>query len=453
MSDELIPLPPHRPMPPEVKERIRERVRLDTSATVLRFSPRRAPVLAAAAVIVLIAAGAVVTASIRDTGHGIAAGPSSTAVSPPWRPRDSATTSNVHVHYADPDDLARCWSATRRSPTPTLYPDRSKWVPEISMASLGYTVVIVSADSKPIFCQLSPSKVMLSVPGAEPRPDARSGVQLLYVGPGGTLGGVIRSEFSGVDVAIKSPNGKEGESGPAITEDGIFLRPPDTFVPGSHVELSGMAEDNGRERKAVTVQLSSVSEYGLTTVVDRDLPQGERGSPEGRRLGQCLAQGPAHGVAPPDPGLWQPGPAIVVDDNTWIQTGTSGPLMGACTSFGQPRDAVFLPVNKFDSGYLSSTTFTVQGVLDSPASDDLIPGTKTIMKSRIDGFWGQLIGDGAALSLTFPNGTTVNAEVRNGIFVVPLRPPFIQDNRTPAKVIVIVRDAKGTEINRSDFPL
>lgn len=217
MSD--LNLPPRRPMPPEVRERLRTRLAEPPRPT--RLTRARAPLVAAAAVAVL-ALGAVLVA-----GYG----------SPPPTPPSSQPV----------PPLERCWNTLLDEGKADRYPAFSTWRQVATDRTRTSVITSVLADEKPIFCVTTDSSVTVTDPTAPPRYGEDSRAALLLVRQGWIAGladpawGQIGIRVEGGPVTLVTP--KEGmfaiphRWSPQVE---VFGTEPDRFVypdPGHGIAL------------------------------------------------------------------------------------------------------------------------------------------------------------------------------------------------------------------------
>ncbi|HEX6359077.1 hypothetical protein [Actinophytocola sp.] len=259
-------LPPHSPLPPEVRDRIRTRVN-----AVPPRSRYRAPLSVAAAVAVVAAGAVIVGQPMSGTSDGYRAGttalPSATTV-----PGSSPQLTVSRPNAQSDEDLDRCWAAVATSPRVAEYAPRSTWQPVFTVTrarpgrgigldsgSLVRVTAFSDNSGKPGFCEngevLSEGSkrswgATVSDPSAEPIPLAAGGGANIY----GTYfsHGLLAGVAQGVDsltFRATNPHPDTGEpigyDCPPVVRDGLFL----VEVGGLHVP-SGVAVkgfDDGNE--------------------------------------------------------------------------------------------------------------------------------------------------------------------------------------------------------------
>jgi hypothetical protein len=197
MSD--LNLPPRRPMPPDVRDRVRGRV---FAGHGLARTGARAPLAVAAGVIVLAASAAIVAQSVAGTPDDFRPGTttstttSTTAQPPPpvrFRPLPAAPP-DAHTT----DDLDRCGAVAAASPRAAEFAPRSAWQPVYTVNRRGHRITAFREyGGKPGFCDVTATTATVSDPSAEPMSLGIGGsepinVEALYLSGGGLLGGIAQ---------------------------------------------------------------------------------------------------------------------------------------------------------------------------------------------------------------------------------------------------------------------
>jgi hypothetical protein len=243
-------LPPHRTMPPDVRERVRTRVNAPAPTWTARS---RAP-LSVAAAVALLTLGAVIIGQSTDNGPMRAGTP----------PTSSATVTQRTVlpHYllsvTMPDtqaeeDLDHCWAVVAASPRAGEFAPRTAWQP-IFTTTMDDTRLTAYREygGKPGFCEITGNTAIVSDPSAEPmnllpeRPgDTVPRPYALYVSPSGLMAGVAQ----GVDRITFSSRDADGNRYMASSEpylDELFVKYVGDLATGWQVEVTGL-DANGQE--------------------------------------------------------------------------------------------------------------------------------------------------------------------------------------------------------------
>ncbi|WP_410630131.1 hypothetical protein [Amycolatopsis sp. cmx-4-83] len=300
MSDDL-GLPPRRALPGDVRDRLRAEVRAGIG------KPKRAKHVwyaAAAAVLVLAAGAVVVTRQLRQP-----------AEAPPAVPGGLTLDGKLATTALD-----RCWAAVQVAGKTDRVPPRAEWVPLLTEELEGDAVVAATAAGKPMFCETTATTVTLSDPGATPAyaPGSRSGL-LLYSATG-LVGGVLDPAWPKASLVTSTPGGSSGSDVGFSPVSRQFVAHTRTAPDRTAVALiDGGA---GQPRK---VDLPAAP-APLLAVTDRPEPA-DRTSVAGRALGDCLAD--AEEVIP-DAAAYRPGP-LLREAGQEVVMGRRGDRVIVCT--------------------------------------------------------------------------------------------------------------------------
>jgi hypothetical protein len=305
-------------MPDEVRERLRTRV--------LGGRPTRSglvgPLAAAAAVMVLVAGALVLTApgSREDrVGHGQDAG-----------------------HDAE---LDRCWAALVDAGLTAGYPDRSEWRGVLGQSGLGGTHVTAAlAGDKPIFCQTTPTQVLVSHPTAGPEYD-----EATDAGPGvllrtdyGAIGGVVDPAWPDTELILGYADGVTRTVDPQQAE-GLFVADLQDNLRDPRIDL--LADASQDRLVELDTALPIVSGPPPVVVFDR---QGQPAPDAAEDLAECwrLSDEMVTG--------WEPGASLLTRTGGAEHTGIEvmlarvGERVGVCTSTAQFTEMVSYPVPAAD---------------------------------------------------------------------------------------------------------
>ncbi|MEU4767176.1 hypothetical protein AB0H12_28365 [Actinosynnema sp. NPDC023794] len=194
MSQPGINLPPRRPLPPDVRKRLRRRV--------VGGGAVRAPLAAAAAVVVLAAGGAVIA---RSTG-----GDDRTAVTPPSTTSSAAGSQPPPVTGVSPGatttDAARCGLGDADVRFTLLLAGRR---------------ILVTRDDR--FCELTHTTISTNSPAVGPVPLADGAAAVLWRSGSGVLIGRVPAGTRHVELDSGDPTGT-GPVPVSLVED-LFVTP------------------------------------------------------------------------------------------------------------------------------------------------------------------------------------------------------------------------------------
>ncbi|MET8851323.1 hypothetical protein [Amycolatopsis sp. NPDC004625] len=296
-------LPPRRVLPDDVRDRLRAEVRQGIA------KPRRSRHVwyaAAAAVLVLAAGAVVVTRQLR------------TPVEAPPATTNTGLTLDAKLATSA---LDRCWAAVRTAGKTGRVADRADWVPLFTDTFGTDSVVAATAAGKPMFCEVTETTVTLSDPAAAPAyaPGSRSG--LLLHSATGLAAGVVDPAWPQANLATKSAGGSSSASGldfsPASRQFVAF-----TGTVPAKVELA--IGDGPGEQPMFRLPEAPPP---LLSVTDRPA-DAERTSAAGRALGECLAA--AEEVVADAP-AYRAGPSLA-ERGYRIVLGRLGDRVVACTT-------------------------------------------------------------------------------------------------------------------------
>ncbi|ATE56303.1 hypothetical protein [Actinosynnema pretiosum] len=324
MSDHQ--LPPRRPMPPEVLERLRRRV--------LPRTRHRVPA-AAAAVAALVLGSAALVQVTRDEGAAeppprvdTTSSTATTPTTPAGSPRSSVSTPTAH-------ELDAC-GLTSAEYVVALPPSR----------------LVVAADS---FCELAPTGVHRSTPTDRPV-RVESGLRLRWVSETGVLVGELpdgaREVTSATNLALLAV-GEPNELG-AVSHNGSF------FVQLEHWTQVALSFDGG----PATVTLVPPELFARPTRTEVFTSQ--RRAEADQVVARCVYRAWLDGAADsPDPARWQPLVATTAQDGDHVVVlrGGSGAVL-ECPTWGWETGSRLRP----EGGQAGRTAFARSGGHSAPGS-------------------------------------------------------------------------------------
>ncbi|SEF35899.1 hypothetical protein SAMN05421837_10956 [Amycolatopsis pretoriensis] len=285
MSDDL-GLPPRRALPDDVRDRLRAEVRAGIGA------PRRTHRVwyAAAAAVLVLAAGAVVaTKTFREQP----------VAGPPPDPGNHLTLDPKVATAA----LDRCWAAVQAAGKTDRVPPRAEWVPLFTEVLQADAVVAATAAGKPMFCETTETTVTVSDPAAAPAYAPGTHVGVLLHSATGTVAGIVDPGTAPGFLGSRTEGGENmSQSIRTSPVSGQFVAMTRTALWTTTLTV----ETPGAPRAAVLPQ----SPPWLVMSVDRPVTA-ERTSPAGRALDECLNT--AEEVTP-DAAAYAPGPLLDTGD-------------------------------------------------------------------------------------------------------------------------------------------
>jgi len=419
MSDEL-GLPPRRELPDDVRMRLRAAVRQDMA----KRRPSR--VWYAAAAVVVLAVGAIVATQVIR--HQPVAGPAQAP--PPSQDDPNPLTLDVQVATSS---LDRCWAAVQAAGKTDRVPPREEWVPLFTTVMQADSVVAVTADGKPMFCETTETTVTLSDPEATPAyaPDTRTG--LLLHSATGMVGGILAPDGYGLFLDSR-------------TEDGDNMSQAIYFSPVTRQFVVVTASDPARTTLTINRQ-TQVGEKTLPaapppllSVVDRPVTA-DRTSPAGRALGDCLAAAELDAVA--DAAAYAPGPLLETDEYR-VVLGRYGNRFAVCTTEPDYRRPGKTRTRAFSDGFGPQTRTLMVDTLGHPQRG-APPG-----KARRP-FAAVLPPAAVKATVDFGSGASTEAGVVDGM--VAAWAPANAKVLPETSVHVTARDAKGAVVYDGTLPL
>ncbi|PRX44625.1 hypothetical protein B0I33_111137 [Prauserella shujinwangii] len=283
-------LPPHRELPPGVRDRMYASVREGMAERPRRSL--RTPLGIAAAVAVLAGTAAVAGGVLdRDEPGRVPSAAGNTAT------------------------LDRCWAAIEDSGKAADFPARQDWRQVSSTSLPASTVTGVRAGDTTLFCETTLTSVAVSAPLTATAPPDDELVHGVMLSPNGTVIGLAASGFDSVTVMTKDQVTTGLTDRPAWLGSADFAVRDGVFV-GSWAlhDLTGFPVEAVlyRENEEGESAPLSLPEPAVLRV-DRPAEPGDRSSEAGRMLTECLAGPDTWGGAVVDAATWRPGAMLRQD--------------------------------------------------------------------------------------------------------------------------------------------
>ncbi|MGW4116680.1 hypothetical protein ACWEFJ_37890 [Actinosynnema sp. NPDC004786] len=295
-------LPPTSPLPDGVRAVALTRLRAGFDAP----PPRRLPLKVAAVAVAVVAAAAL---AVRFTAPGDqAATASSTTAIPELRHHDA------HVFYDVREGSAPAGMARRCQARSAALPPPERWTAIATASQRRVDLAAFETTAGIVFCETTPMSVTVSSPQADP-----GALAVAFTTTTGSMAG-----FTGADprpLLLSARTGDQGERVIVARSGRVFLMP------------NGFVSDGVVARPEVSSSDELVQGFELTTpppaatAVDRPVTPEDRTGPEGRRLGECLADQPR---PVPDADAWRAGRAVALTPTESVQLGHYGDLLLLC---------------------------------------------------------------------------------------------------------------------------
>lgn len=407
-------LPPGSRLPDGVRDAALSRLRAGFDAPAPRHLPLK---VGAIAVAVAVAATAALGVQLSDRG-GAAAPAADRPEVPELRLPDAAAEYDVRTGSAPDGAARRCHAQS------TGLPPVERWTPLATASRDRVDLMAFGTEAGTVFCETTPATVTVSSPRADP-----GALALVFTTSTGSLAGFTGDDPRPFTVA----RGREaGERAVAARSGGLFLV-PNGFLPAGPVvaqpEVTGSSE--------LVQRLELAAPPPSAAVVDRPGAPEDRGSAEGRRLGECLADQPR---PVPDPAAWRAGQAVALDPAESLQLGHYGNLLLLCR---QDRTIEVHDLDRLGERQRGVSGRTLRGVgvfhgfVESrDGSGTPYTGSNTVAVVAVP-----TDPRVASVTLDRPDGPDVVAEPVAGSVVLP---GVTVDQAHPTVVRLVVRDASGT---------
>ncbi|MFB9909448.1 hypothetical protein [Allokutzneria oryzae] len=416
-----------RELPDLVRQRARERVLTSLRAERSPFRTKSFVPIAAAASGFVVVGSAIVAAAVFAGGARTV-----TPAAPVVALNEQNWVFTPEQHYrvkhdwATPDDLDRCRSAGRE------FPASWQWKPVMTATARGATVIPFRSAEGVAFCELTPATISLSPiltdgPGGDP-------ARILFTTAAGSVAGVVRPDSPSVRLTRLGRD--KPEAADVAVHDGIFVAPNAFSLVGARagLKVGGSARHEGADYQLPPELVPSPT----PAVTDRPQPPGDRTTPDGVRLGECLAGQ----VSPPtvDEASWQPGAYLRLNARETVQLGRYGDMIASCMTDGTKRTLLVddhNPLYAHDQPTMRTITFK-ERFYDFRGSAQGGSSSSTVVVV------GRVLDEAArSVSLVRPNQPEVRAVMANGSYIVP----GVELTQWPASkdlpTRLVVRDADG----------
>jgi hypothetical protein len=416
MSEVRLPLPPRRTLPSDARERMRRRV-LSAEPPPARRPNRRGPLVAAAAVVLLAAGGAVGTQFTRDTTPPFAPPPTTTA--PDW------TNAGVDYGRTTDADIAKCGLIGVESTHTFSVPGRR--------------IVVGDPDGAGArrFCEITYTRVSVSLPGSTPILLGDGAVSILWRSPSGV---VVGQAPSGADTMSVDPEiePKSLDDLPRIEKlmpGGLFLLR--TVAPVDDVEFHVREPQSYATARVVSADLPG-PEWSTTTdaypsgSASGDLPANQAA----RCLDTWLTDGPPYTGAVPgsfdNPADWRPTVRVGQDTAEGLLV-----LRSAAndTAYCTLRNGVPTGLRRAEQKADVEKMYRVLGSSESPETG------VTILAGTVTAHVGELL-------FSNPGQPPVRADISDGTFAVRLTGPPTATPQRPRDFTVEVNTPDGHVLYR-----
>ncbi|MEU4253872.1 hypothetical protein AB0F15_41415 [Amycolatopsis sp. NPDC026612] len=410
-------LPPRRPLPDDVRARLRAEVRQG----IAHRRPSRVWYAAAVAVVVLAAGAVVATRAIRQPAD--------------VRPAPATSgelTLDARVATAS---LDRCWAAARAAGKAGRLPPREDWVPLFTEVGQADSVVAATAAGKPMFCETTATTVTLSDPGAVPASVPAGRAVVLLHSATGLAGGVLGAGTAEPSLGWRTEGGESGSvSIRSSPVSGQFVALTRTDPARTTLTLIQPGIPDGTVLSAAPPPLLSVADRPSAA---------ERTSPAGRALGACLA---AAEEVVPEAEAYAPGP-LLETGSYQVVLGRRGDRVLVCTTEpdhqrpGKRKAHVYPDFTGPQALPVRTLRVATLGAVEAGGERG---------KSRMP-FAVDVPPKAAKMTIDFGIGTSAEVDVVNGMAATWI--PENIDILPDATVHVVVRDDRGTTLYNGSLPL
>lgn len=417
MRDDLS-LPPRRPLPPVVRDRMRATVQDGMRPSVRRVRPP----LAVAAGVAVLALGVTLAGQSLVGSHG------NPTANRPATPVADGTPPPLDWRAAQAQ-MDRCWAAVVRADKAAGVPARSTWQAVFAVPAdtfTGITVTAVRAGGKPLICETTRTTVTVSDPNGALTYASGTKTAALLVSADGVYAGVMDPRWTKMESVEASKGNLGSGGGPGLFAGGMFV----DFSEYAPAYARYTVRQTGPGRAPHPELDLPPAPAALVAMVDRPDPPPDRTSAAGKFLGECIANSWAPVV---DPASWQPVVLAGAAPNRFVLA-RSGDRMATCTAASDSPGYRFLPALRpltpnrpiqysYGVSYATNPSGKYQSLL----------------------FFGLLRSDVATVEIIAPDSTPRSVDVVHGTFSAEFAG---QTWVAIPRFTAVLRDKSGRELYR-----
>ncbi|OXM49855.1 hypothetical protein [Amycolatopsis alba] len=426
MTDDL-GLPGRRELPPEVLDTLRMSLREGMG----KPPRRRWPVVAVAAAVVLVLAGALVTTVLirEPDGPAVASDP------------DFALDLPKAIPAMD-----RCWAAIQKQNRTANFPARDEWVPQFTVAPYWtpVTVVAVKGGDKVFFCETTLITVTVSDPAAAPLYATGTKTAALLTSRYGTVAGVADPGWEKMVIYSRTADGT-GSTDVNVFRNGNLFVMISQSIPSRTTYSVGPYPGAPGDGSGVGPYALRPAPDPAVTDIDRIPPSvPARDTPAGEFFNTCV-RGATEPL--PDEDAYEVG-TLLEGDDVKVVVARLGDRAAVCQG---------------GLGYHDGKSEYYRVFQDMDARADPRP-VRTLFAETLGAaeqggsgrgktpFIGIVPQAAATVKLDFGAGRKVDAVVTAGTFAV-WRPEDVNPADPNAKVGIVVLDAAGKTLHQGTLPL
>ncbi|MFK0243830.1 hypothetical protein ACIQUM_03965 [Amycolatopsis azurea] len=424
MTDDL-GLPGRRELPPEVLDNLRMSLREGMGKPVRR----RWPIVAAAAAVVGVLAGALVTAVLIREPDGTGPVVANPDFSLDW---PKAVKS-----------MDRCWAAIQAQGRAASFPARAGWEPQFTVVGeAAVTVVAVMVGDKPFFCETTRTSATVSDPDDKPIYTDGGKTAALLMTDGGTVAGVADPSWPKVEITGQNESASPFRDLPIFRRGNLFVYLGRMKPARTAYSVGPTPGEQSRQVPYQAPYLLPQASLPAASVIDRP-EKPERESTAGAFFKVCT-EGAFEAV--PDVDAYRAG-ALLERDDVAVVLARLGDEVVVCQGGVGYQDGKSAFYRAFPQR------------LDPPSS---IGPLRTETVGNVDrngnevkprnSYTGTVPEAAAAVKLDFGTGATVDATVSNGTFAAWV-PDGVSQDIENARVAITVLDGAGKVLHQGTLRL